>query len=62
MTDLRKRAHEAINFIPETQLASVVVMLEKMLDPLSLVLLNAPSTTSPKTRKKGSPSRSPKSG
>jgi hypothetical protein len=47
MTDLRKRAHEAINFIPETQLASVVVMLEKMLDPLSLVLLNAPFDDEP---------------
>jgi hypothetical protein len=38
-----------LDYIPEAQLASVVGMLEKMLDPLSLALLNAPFDDEPVT-------------
>lgn len=49
MGETRKRAHEVINLISETHLASIVEMLEKMLDPVSLTLLNAPYDDEPVT-------------
>lgn len=41
-TETRERAHELIERMPPTQIPVAVELLEKMLDPLSLALANAP--------------------
>lgn len=47
MIGTRERAHELIDRIPETQLSDAVGLLEKILDPLHLALLNVPIDDEP---------------
>ncbi len=47
MSDTRQHAHELIDHIPETQLSTAVGLLEKILDPVTLALLNAPIDDEP---------------
>jgi hypothetical protein len=47
MSDARQHAHELIDHISENQLQDAVGVLEKMLDPVSLALLNAPIDDEP---------------
>jgi hypothetical protein len=42
MSDSRQHAHELIDHIPESRLSTAVGLLEKILDPVTLALLNAP--------------------
>jgi hypothetical protein len=43
MSETRQHAHELIDHIPESQLSTAVGLLEKILDPVTLALLNAPN-------------------
>jgi hypothetical protein len=47
MSDTRQHAHELIDHIPEAQLSTAVGLLEKILDPVTLALLNAPIDDEP---------------
>ena len=47
MSETRQHAHELIDHIPETQLSTAVGLLEKILDPVTLALLNAPIDDEP---------------
>jgi hypothetical protein len=47
MSDTRQHAHELIDHLPETQLSTAVGLLEKILDPATLALLNAPIDDEP---------------
>lgn len=49
MSDTRQHAHEIIDHIPESQLSTAIGLLEKILDPISLALLNAPIDDEPET-------------
>jgi hypothetical protein len=49
MSETRQHAHELIDHIPETQLSTAVGLLEKILDPVTLALLNAPIDDEPET-------------
>jgi hypothetical protein len=49
MSDTRQHAHEIIDHIPESQLSTAVGLLEKILDPVTLALLNAPIDDEPVT-------------
>jgi hypothetical protein len=49
MSETRQRAHEAIDCIPEAKLSTAIGLLEKMLDPVTLALLNAPIDDEPET-------------
>jgi hypothetical protein len=49
MSDMRQRAHEIIDYIPEAKLSIAIGPLEKLLDPVSLALLNAPFDDEPVT-------------
>jgi hypothetical protein len=49
MSDTRQHAHEIIDHIPESQLSTAVGLLEKILDPVTLALLNAPIDDEPET-------------
>jgi hypothetical protein len=49
MSETRQHAHELINHIPESQLSTAVGLLEKILDPVTLALLNAPIDDEPET-------------
>ena len=49
MSDTRQHAHELIDQIPETKLSTAVGLLEKILDAVSLALLNAPIDDEPET-------------
>jgi hypothetical protein len=49
MSDTRQHAHEIIDHIPESQLSTAVGLLEKMVDPVTLALLNAPIDDEPET-------------
>ena len=49
MSDTRQHAHELIHHIPETQLSAAAGSLEKILDPVTLALLNAPIDDEPVT-------------
>jgi hypothetical protein len=49
MSDPRQHAHEIIDHIPESQLPTAVGLLEKILDPVTLALLNAPIDDEPET-------------
>lgn len=49
MSETRRHAHEIIDHIPESQLSTAVGLLEKILDPVSLALLNAPLDDEPVT-------------
>jgi hypothetical protein len=49
MSDTRQRAHEVIDHIPESQLSTAIGLLEKILDPVTLTLLNAPIDDEPET-------------
>lgn len=42
MSDTRRRAHELIDCLPETQLSALVGLLETIVDPVSAALKNAP--------------------
>jgi hypothetical protein len=47
MSDTRQRAHELIDHIPEAELSTAVGLLEKILDPVTAALLNAPIDDEP---------------
>jgi hypothetical protein len=47
MSDTRQHAHELIDHIPEAELSTAVGLLEKILDPVTLALLNAPIDDEP---------------
>lgn len=47
MSDTRQHAHELIDHIPESELSTAVGLLEKILDPVTLALLNAPIDDEP---------------
>jgi hypothetical protein len=49
MSETRQHAHEIIDHIPESQLSTAVGLLEKILDPVTLALLNAPIDDEPET-------------
>lgn len=49
MSETRRHAHEIIDHIPEAQLSTAVGLLEKILDPFTLALLNAPIDDEPET-------------
>lgn len=49
MSDTRQHAHELIDHIPESQLSTAVGLLEKILDPVTLALLNTPIDDEPET-------------
>jgi hypothetical protein len=49
MSETRQHAHEIIDHIPESQLSTAVGLLEKILDPVTLALLNAPIDDEPVT-------------
>jgi hypothetical protein len=49
MSETRQHAHELIDHIPESQLSTAVGLLEKILDPVTLALLNAPIDDEPVT-------------
>jgi len=49
MSETRQHAHELIDHIPEAQLSTAVGLLEKILDPVTLALLNAPIDDEPVT-------------
>jgi hypothetical protein len=49
MSDKRQHAHEIIDHIPESQLSTAVGLLEKILDPVGLALVNAPIDAEPET-------------
>jgi hypothetical protein len=49
MTETRQHAHEIIDHIPESQLSTAVGLLKKILDPMTLALLNAPIDDEPET-------------
>jgi hypothetical protein len=49
MSETRQHAHELIDHIPEAQLSTAVGLLEKILDPVGLTLLNAPIDDEPET-------------
>lgn len=49
MSETRQHAHELIDHIPEAQLSTAVGLLEKILDPASLAILNAPIDDEPVT-------------
>ena len=42
MPNTKEHAHALINRLPPEQLSAVVVVLEAMLDPVSLAIANAP--------------------
>jgi len=47
MSETGEHAHELIDRIPDTQLSRAVGLLEKILDPVTLALLNAPTDDEP---------------
>ena len=47
MSETRQHAHELIDHIPEAQLATAVGLLEKIIDPVTLAILNAPIDDEP---------------
>jgi hypothetical protein len=49
MSDTRQHAHELIDHIPESQLSTAVGLLEKIVNPVTLALLNAPIDDEPET-------------
>jgi len=49
MSNTRQHAHELIDNIPEAKLSAAVGLLEKILDPVALALLNAPVDDEPVT-------------
>lgn len=49
MSETRQRAHEVIDYVPEAKLSAAIELLKKMLDPVSLTLLNAPFDDEPVT-------------
>ena len=49
MSDARQHAHEIINHMSEPQLSTVIGLLEKFVDPVTLALLNAPIDDEPVT-------------
>ena len=49
MSETRQRAHEVIDYIPEATLSTAIGLLEKMLGPVTLALLNAPTDDEPET-------------
>lgn len=49
MSETRQHAHEIIDHMPESQLSTAVGLLEKILDPVTLALLNAPIDDEPVT-------------
>jgi hypothetical protein len=49
VSDTRQHAHELIDQIPEAQLSTAIGLLEKLVDPVTLALLNAPFDDEPVT-------------
>jgi hypothetical protein len=49
MNDPRKRAHELIDQLPETQLSALVGLLETIVDPVGAALRNAPLDDEPES-------------
>jgi hypothetical protein len=49
MSETRQHAHELIDHIPEAQLSTAVGLLEKIIDPVTLAILNAPIDDEPET-------------
>jgi hypothetical protein len=47
MSETRQHAHQLIDHIPESQLSTAVGLLEKIIDPFTLALLNAPIDDEP---------------
>ena len=47
MSETRQHAHELIDHIPEAQLSTAVGLLEKIVDPVTLAILNAPIDDEP---------------
>jgi len=48
MSDTRQHLHELIDQLPPTQLTAVVGLVERMLDPVSHAVANAPADDEPR--------------
>jgi hypothetical protein len=49
MSDMRQRAHEPIDMMPQTQLSALVGLLETIVDPAVTALLNVPIDDEPES-------------